>query len=155
MKRRLSLSLFVAASLVSLSAQTQQDSFQNFRKQMFDDYQQFRKSIIEDYDRFLDATWGSFEQFKGETKFSKPKPTDVPTIESMPTPDPVLNPNDWPEEKIPAPVVVADNVKPKPEPKPEKKPKTPKPSTPTTPAKPSTPTPAKARNAHHARQARA
>ena len=141
MKRRLSLSLFVAASLVSLSAQTQQDSFQNFRKQMFDDYQQFRKSIIEDYDRFLDATWGSFEQFKGETKFSKPKPTDVPTIESMPTPDPVLNPNDWPEEKIPAPVVVADNVKPKPEPKPEKKPKTPKPSTPTTPAKPSTPTP--------------
>ena len=68
MKRRLSLSLFVAASLVSLSAQTQQDSFQNFRKQMFDDYQQFRKSIIEDYDRFLDATWGSFEQFKGETK---------------------------------------------------------------------------------------
>ncbi len=141
MKRKLSLSVLLAASLISLSAQTQPDSFQNFRKQLFDDYQQFRKSIIEDYDRFLDATWGSFEQFKGETKYSKPKPVQAPTIESMPVPEPVLDPNDWPEQAIPAPVV-ADNIKPKPEPKPDKKPKTPKPATPTTPATPKLPKPA-------------
>jgi len=107
---------------------------------MFDDYKQFRKSIIEDYDRFLDATWGSFEQFKGETKYSTPKPTSVPTIESMPTPEPVLDPNAWPEKKIPTPVVVADNVKPKPEPKPDKKPKAQPKPTPTQPDVKPTPT---------------
>ena len=53
-------------------------SFDEFRKSLFDDYNSFRKGILERYDQFLEGAWVDYQQFKGEEAYSVPKPKAAP-----------------------------------------------------------------------------
>ncbi len=83
MKSRL---LFISVLSLSLSsiamAQTPapsgRQSFDEFRKSLFDDYNSFRKGILERYDQFLEGAWVDYQQFKGEEAYSVPKPKAAP-----------------------------------------------------------------------------
>ena len=104
-------------------------SFSEFRKGMLDDYNKFRKSVLDDYDRFLEAAWRDYEQFKGEDRYSTPKPKTAPVKpvditpvdQPVPAPEKPAKPKPW--RKPPAPT-------------PPSQPTQPSPTSPTSPTRP-------------------
>lgn len=108
MKKSLVIITLSFLTFGSAAAQNSQPaSFAEFRKGMLDDYNKFRKSILEDYDRFLEAAWRDYEQFKGEDRYSTPKPktapvkpVDVtPVDQPVPAPEKPAKPKPWKKAK--------------------------------------------------------
>ena len=95
-------------------------SFSEFRKGMLDDYNKFRKSVLDDYDRFLEAAWRDYEQFKGEDRYSTPKPKTAPVKpvditpvdQPVPAPEKPAKPKPW--RKPPAPTPPSQPTQPSP-----------------------------------------
>lgn len=81
MKSRLLILATVLACSGTSWAQTQRQSFDEFRKGLFDDYSTFRKGILDRYDQFLEGAWVDYQQFKGEEAYSVPKPKSAPRVD--------------------------------------------------------------------------
>lgn len=131
MKKILSLALVLALATpaVQIQAQSNNKSFEEFRKGLLDDFQSFRSRILEHYSDFLNGEWHEYEPLMPEKRYSepkpdvapsvepvketprKPKPKPKPTAEAKPAPAPAPTPAPAPEPK-PAPA-------PAPQPKPE------------------------------------
>lgn len=129
-----SLLLIALPALMALPLQAQQtdagqkqrQSFEEFRKGLHDNYNSFRKGVLDRYDKFLDGIWTEFQQFKGESADSKPKPTIAPSADDY-------KPVEHPVPVVKLPPVSPD--KPEPantatEPKKPREPKKPEPKTP-------------------------
>lgn len=125
MKRFRCFALILAAACLTGSAQNhsfrKEDSnrsnnsngaFDEFRKGLLDNYDKFKKSVLDDYDRFLDATWESFQQMRGQSRYEIPKPHDAPVPDKEKEPSKPV--------KLPQPGLRDhDKDKPKPSPRPD------------------------------------
>lgn len=98
---KLSLIIIVALVSTGLSAQTGNDDFEAFRRNIIADYQQFRKDMLDDYAAFLDGEWRERDLLGALIRGDKPKPIDPPRVEpDEPKIDPV---NVVPVEPTPQP----------------------------------------------------
>lgn len=66
------------------SAQSQHESFQNFRKGILNDYNNFRRTILDHYADFLNGEWHEYESLNGEKRDRTPKPSEAPTVKGFP-----------------------------------------------------------------------
>ncbi len=84
--------------------QNQRQSFEEFRKGLHDNYNSFRKGILDRYDKFLEGAWADYQQFKGETADSAPKPKVAPSADDYTPADhplPVVTvPESKPEKSV-------------------------------------------------------
>lgn len=105
MKKTGSIILLLAATCLSATAQTPQESYQEFRKNLKRNYEDFRAHIKEQYADFLAGVWHPYESLVTEERFVSPKPdkapvkqpvADKPTVKpaqpSVPQPTPVTPP---------------------------------------------------------------
>jgi hypothetical protein len=99
--------LMLSASFGSLCAQTQNDTFDSFRKEMYSNYNNFRKRVFDDYADYLDKVWKEYNMFKGEVRDVNPKPITPEVykpVEETPVVIPVEEPETEPEQQpVPTP----------------------------------------------------
>lgn len=89
------VSLIIAAP--QALSQDKKKSFEEFRKGILSSYSDFRKTILDNYADFLEGEWHEYESLNGQRRDKTPKPSKVPSVETLPA------------ENTPAP------IKPKPE----------------------------------------
>lgn len=124
--KRFSILLLLCIFYSSSFAQSQEDSYQQFRKGLLNNYQDFRKSVIDNYSSYLEDVWKKYETFTGNKRNPHPKPKKAPDVNTTPPNDPskdtpiVIKPKEKDTSIVPSP---------KPTPLPS-------PSTPTTPTLP-------------------
>ena len=85
MKKILSLALVLALATpaVQIQAQSNNKSFEEFRKGLLDDFQSFRSRILEHYSDFLNGEWHEYEPLMPEKRYSEPKPDVAPSVEPV------------------------------------------------------------------------
>ncbi len=59
--------------------------FEEFRKGLFDDFNSFKSRILEHYSDFLDGTWHEYESLEAMSKFTEPKPSEMPVADFLET----------------------------------------------------------------------
>lgn len=95
--KRLYVALLLG-SVIPMQAQAPQ-SFQEFRKQIFDDYENFRKTILDHYADFLNGTWHEYEPLLPLERDNTPKPMAVPDVNLT---KPSVSPKGMPSPKLAA-----------------------------------------------------
>lgn len=95
MKRKGILLTISAIGALAMSAQTNSnsaskwddESFEDFRRSMYEEYNEFRRSMLEEYDKFLDGIWEEVTVNEGFEKYPRKKPDTPQTIEMDPIDD--------------------------------------------------------------------
>ncbi len=82
MNRRASI-LFLAAASV-LAAAAQGNSYEEFRRGMYERYNNFREGMYERYDEFLAGAWADYEVIAGQKRSTVPKPRTAPKVPDTP-----------------------------------------------------------------------
>ncbi len=143
MKKILSVALLLAMATpaIEVQAQSNNPSFDEFRKSILNDYSSFRSRILEHYSDFLKGEWHEYEPLKPVERYSEPKPDVAPRVEPLKDqPRPQVKPKPW-DGKIPGTSLEpAPTPTPKPEPVPEPTPE-PEPTPQPTPEPEPTPAP--------------
>ncbi|MBP3537443.1 MAG: hypothetical protein J6J93_07890 [Muribaculaceae bacterium] len=118
MKKILSLALVLALATpaVQIQAQSNNKSFEEFRKGLLDDFQSFRSRILEHYSDFLNGEWHEYEPLMPEKRYSEPKPDVAPSVE--PVKETPRKPKPKPKPTAEAKPAPAPTPAPAPEPKP-------------------------------------
>lgn len=98
MKRYFFAIIIAVAGSMPATAQTGNESFDEFRRSINKDFQSFRKKVLDDYADFLDGVWKEYNAFKANERDTVPKPTTQPvapgatpkkpTPKSVPSPTP-------------------------------------------------------------------
>lgn len=105
MKRLLVAAMLIAvAGILPTTAQTENESFDTFRKSVLGNFQTFRKQVLDDYATFLDGIWREYDAFTGRERHTVPKPQTAPMV-----PDKITEPQ---PEAVPE-----ENTTPKADPK--------------------------------------
>lgn len=86
MKRYFFAMIIVVAGMMPATAQTGNESFDEFRKSINSDFQSFRKKVLDDYADFLDGIWKEYSSFRGDERDSIPKPTVQPAVPGVEVP---------------------------------------------------------------------
>lgn len=71
--------LAFGASL-QMPAQTQRESFEQFRSRIKGDYSQFRKTLLDNYADFLAGEWHEYKSLNGTKRDATPKPRMLPEV---------------------------------------------------------------------------
>ncbi|MBO5832414.1 MAG: hypothetical protein J6Q95_03890 [Alistipes sp.] len=95
MKKYLFVLFMVVAGIMPATAQSGEDSFEEFRKQMHGDFESFRKRVNEDYANFLEGVWKQYNAFRDDRQFVDPKPQEQPKapVDYRANPDSFTMPN--------------------------------------------------------------
>lgn len=94
-KKKLALCLMLAG-MMPVQAQAPQ-SYEQFRRGLYDDYQKFRQTILEHYSDFLSGTWHEYEAMEPLKREEAPKPMRVPDVKVS---KPVVTPVTLPEPHL-------------------------------------------------------
>ncbi|MBE6303130.1 MAG: hypothetical protein E7089_04260 [Bacteroidales bacterium] len=85
--------LLFVAGIYPATAQTNNESFDEFRKSIRKDFFSFRKSVLDDYSKFLAGVWKDYNSFAGKERNKKPKPKSVPVVKDNKEPQkPIVAP---------------------------------------------------------------
>lgn len=66
---------------ISMTAQNETSSFDEFRKSILNGYNSYRSEILSRYSRYLDSLWVEYPQYSGVVRNPFPKPKDIPVVE--------------------------------------------------------------------------
>ena len=81
MKKYFFALLIVVAGVMPATAQSGNESFDEFRKSIKREYNSFRKGVLDGYADFLDGVWKEYNAFKANERYSTPKPTTPPVAD--------------------------------------------------------------------------
>lgn len=99
MKRLLFASLLFGCC-VGMPAQSEIESFQQYRQDMLKRYDNYRRDLLNSYADYLDKMWEQVEGKRPQQRFHRPKPHTVPTAPSPQPADPQCPANPMPEPTV-------------------------------------------------------
>lgn len=113
MKRYFFAMIIAVVGIMPTTAQTGNESFDEFRRSINRDFQSFRKKVLDDYADFLDGVWKEYNAFTGTERDSVPKPSTQPVApgatpkpkkpSAKPTPKPKAPKQEAPKQENPKP----------------------------------------------------